>query len=180
MDSELHLSEMGIRLDEGDAQHPATPVLERFKIAIAPAAFAKIVQQAVWFAAERAPVQVDLASARLVDGGAEIVIHVKRSILKAQLRIRLGFTIPDTATIRVRAVEVDAPAWVPAQFVIDHGLTLAVARPGFSRVADDPRAIDLNPAVMLSARGLPLALGQPGAWEIDSAAGSLKIGYGPV
>jgi hypothetical protein len=130
--------------------------------------------------ARRAPVELELASARLVESGAEVLIRVKRSILKAELRIRLSFTTPDAVTIRIKAVELDAPAWVPAQFVIDHGMTLACSRPGLARVVDDPRAIDIDPAAVLAARGLPLTLAKPGGWTIDPTAESLKIRYGPA
>lgn len=177
MQSEIQISDVRLRLEPGQGQSPFTPLVESLFIEITSAAFKKIVEQSVMLFADRLPVEIELGSVRLVDGGAEIVTKVKRSILKAELRARLGFATQDAETIRIRVVELEAPAWVPTQFVLDHGMNYASTRPGFSRVAGDDRAIDIKPAIVLSGTGIPLELAGPGTWTIDPSANSLGVGY---
>ncbi len=177
MQSDIQISDVRLRLDPGQGKMPFEPLIESLSIEITSNAFKKIAEQAVLQFADRLPVEITLSSVRLIAGGAEIVARVKRSILKAELRAVLGFSVQKEETVRVRVSELDAPAWVPAQFVLDHGMTFASARPGFSRVPGDDRAIDLKPAVVLAGAGAPVKLGEPGAWTIDSNADLLRVGY---
>lgn len=177
MQSDLQITDVRLRLDPRQGRVPFEPLVEQLSLDLSSDAFAKIVQAGLVLMADRLPVEVALGSARLVDGGAEIVAKVKRSILKADLRVRLEFLVHDPSTIRVRIAELDAPAWVPTQFVIENAMNVAAARPGFARVPGDERAVDVNPATVIAGRGIPLKLATPGAWSVKPTAQTLSVGY---
>ena len=56
-------------------------------------------------------------------------------------------------------------------------MSVAAAKPGFTRVAGDDLAIDVNPATVIASRGVPLTLATPGAWSIDATAAVLQVAY---
>jgi hypothetical protein len=177
MQPDVNISSLQIRLQPGQGRAPLEPVVERLSVDLSSEAFRKIVEQAVRMFANRLPLDVDLGTVQLIAGGAEIVTRVKRSILKADLRVRLGFSVHDGHAFRIRVSDLDAPAWVPTQLVLDQGVNYATTREGFSRVDGDNRAIDVNPEVILAATGLPMTLAQPGSWQIAPVAGSVNVSY---
>jgi hypothetical protein len=177
MQSDIQISDVRLRLDPREGRIPFQPLVEGLQLELSPDAFSKIVQIVLGLVASRLPVEVELGSARLIDGGAEIVAKVKRSILKAELRVRLALLVQNPETIRVRIDELDAPAWVPTQLVLDNAMRVAAAQPGFTRVPDDDRAVDVNPAAVIASRGIPMKLATPGFWSISATAQSLGIGY---
>ena len=44
-------------------------------------------------------------------------------------------------------------------------------------VRGDDRAIDVNPAIVLTGAGIPVKLAEPGSWAIDSSSASIKVSY---
>jgi len=180
MHSDIEITDVQVRLEPGQGRVAYQPLVERLAVSITSGAFSKLAQTALGVMGPRLPVDVELSSAELTEGGAEVVAKVKKSILKADLRVRLAFSIQDPATIRVRIAELDGPAWIPTQFVLENALNVAAARPGFTRVPEDDRAVDVNPAAVIASRGIPLRLASPGAWRIDPTASEITIGYGPV
>jgi hypothetical protein len=177
MQSDIKISDMRLRLDPAAGRIPYQPIVEGLRLELSPEAFSKIVQIVLGLVADRLPVEVELGTARLIDGGAEIVAKVKRSILRADLRVRLALLVQAPETIRVRIAELDAPAWVPTQLVLDNAMRVAAAQPGFTRVSDDDRAVDVNPAELIASRGIPTKLATPGFWSVSATAQSLGIGY---
>jgi hypothetical protein len=168
-----------MQLDPGQGKMPFEPLVESIALDLSPEAFLKIVQQGLRMVGPRVPVDIELTSARLIDGGAEIVAKAKKSILKADLRAKLAFQSADGDAIRVRIAELDAPKWVPVDLVLGQAMTMAASKPGLSRVAGDDRAVDVDPAVVLASRGIPAKLAQPGAWTVNPTAASLSVAYGP-
>jgi hypothetical protein len=179
MYSDVIINNVRLRLDPGHGNMPFEPLVETLSIEISADAFRKIVVEGIRKVGDRVPVEIELGSVRLLDGGAEIVMKVKRSILRAELRIRLAFSAIDPETIRVQVAELDAPAWVPTQFVIEHGMTYASSREGFTRVAGVDSAVDINPATILASRGIPVNLAKPGAWSMETTPQSILVGFGP-
>jgi hypothetical protein len=177
MQSDVQITDVRLQLNQGEGRIPFEPLVEHLALELSSVAFDKIVRRAIVLFSGRLPVEIEIGSARIVNGDAEVVAKVKRSILKADLRARLTFATPDAETIRVRVAELDAPAWVPTQMVLDHGLTMATDRPGISKVTGDGRAVDLKPAIVLAQYGLPVKLATPGAWSISPAASSIGVGY---
>jgi hypothetical protein len=180
MQSDVQISDVRLALAPRPGRVPFEPQIESLNLALSSTAFLKIVQQGVKMAAGRAPVDVELSSARLVDGGAEIVTKVKRSILKADLRVRLAFESTGGETIRVRIAELDAPAWIPSSFVLDQAMGMAAGKPGLARVAGDDRAIDVDPAAILASRGIPASFAKPGVWSVDPKAEAVGVSYAPA
>jgi hypothetical protein len=176
---DVQISNVRLRLDPGQGGMPFEPLVESLTLDLSSDAFLKIVQQGIRMVGGRAPVDVELTSANLVEGGAEIVAKVKRSILKADLRARLAFSAPTGDAIRVRIAELDAPKWVPVDMVLGQAMTMAANRPGFSRVPGDDRAIDVDPAAVLLSRGIPAKLANPGAWSVSPTASVLSVDYRP-
>jgi hypothetical protein len=177
MQSDLTVSDLQVRLLPGKGSIPIEPLVERLSLELSTAAFQKIVEQGARLAAGKLPVEIELNSARLVDGGAEIVARAKRSILKADLSAKLTFAVVDGKAIRVRVAELDAPGWVPTQMVLAHGMNVAAARPGFTKVEGDDRAIDVDPRVILTSAGLPLAIAEDGLWSLNPTASALGVSF---
>jgi hypothetical protein len=180
MQPDLTISDMRVRLNPRQGRVPFEPLVESLDVQLSSGAFAKIVQTGLVMMADRLPVQVELTNARLVDGGAEILLKVRRSILKADLRVRLAFFVHDPETIRVQIAELEGPAWVPTQFVLEQGMNVAAAQPGFSRAPDDDRAFDVSPAAVIASRGIPITLATPGAWSVSPTAETLSVTYGAI
>jgi hypothetical protein len=61
--------------------------------------------------------------------------------------------------------------------VIDKAIEKAVARPGVTRAANDPRAIDIDPKAIMDALHLPVALAEPGAWSLTSAPEAINLSF---
>lgn len=179
MPSDVQITNVRMRLEPGTGNLPFEPLVESLAVELSPDAFLKIVQQGLRMVAGRAPVEIELVSARLIEGGAEIVAKAKKSILKADLRARLAFSAPDGSAIRVKIAELDAPKWVPVDLVLNQGMTMATNRPGFKRVAGDERAVDVDPAAVLQSQGVPAKLAQPGVWAINPTATALSVDYRP-
>ena len=175
--TDIEITDIRLRLEPGNGRVAFQPLVERLRVGITSDAFGKIVQTGMELMAGRLPMEVELTSAQLVDGGAELVARVKKSFLKADLRVRLAFSVVDPTTVRVRIAELDGPAWIPTQFVIENAMSVAAAKPGFTRVPDDDRAIDVDPAAVIASRGIPLTLATPGAWSIDAADAALTVAY---
>jgi hypothetical protein len=177
MQSDVVITDVQLRLQPGQGKLAFEPLVDQLALALSSDAFEKIAQTGLHMMAGRLPVEVTLSSATLTNGGAEIVAKVKKSILKADVRVRLEFAVHDPATIRVRIADLDGPAWIPTQFVIENAMTVASAKPGFSRVPGDDRAVDVNPAAVIASRGIPLKLSAPGAWSIDTDPSALSVRY---
>jgi hypothetical protein len=174
---DIAITDIQLRLEPGQGRVAFQPLVERLRLGITSDAFGKVALTGLGLIAARLPVDLELTSARLVDGGAELVARVKKSFLKADLRVLLAFSVVDPATVRVRIADLEGPAWIPTQFVIENAMSVAESKPGFARVPDDDRAIDVNPAVVIASRGVPLTLATPGAWSIDATAAVLQVAY---
>jgi hypothetical protein len=177
MRTDLEITDVSLRLEPAAGRLPFIPLVESATVRISPSAFEKMVRTALTMVADRVPVELSLSSAGLLDGGAEIVARVKRSILKADVTVRLAFVAVAHDTIRVKVAGIDAPAWVPTQFVIEQGLAVVSNRPGFSRAEGESSAIDVKPAEVLARRGLPVKLAEPGRWSVDPRASQLVVSF---
>lgn len=177
MQPDIQINDLQLRLDPATGRIPFSPLVTSMHVDISQGAFEKAVRAAVVMAGDRVPVDLTLASANLVNGGAEIVARVKRSILKADVKAHLEFTAISDDTIRVRVAKIDAPAWVPTQFVIEQGMGVVAAKAGFARAADDPSALDVKPADVLARRGIPVKLAAPGSWSIDTAPDQMRVRF---
>lgn len=177
MHSEVQISDVHLRLDPRQGNLPFEPLVESMRIAISPAGFEKIVRAGMARIAGKVPAEIELGSARLTDGGAEIIAKAKRSILKAEITVRLSFSAPNPDAIRVRIENLDAPAWMPTSFILDMGMGMLAGKTGLSRVPDDDRAFEVDPALILASRGIPAKLAQPGRWSVDPRASALEVAF---
>jgi hypothetical protein len=177
--SDLAITNLHVRLEPGDGRAPLLPAVTTLGLSLSSDAFAKIIRAGLGMAAgkNKLPVDVELTDARLVPGGAEITARAKKSILKADVRARLDLGVENPAAIRIRIAELDGPAWLPVQMVIANAIGAMAARPGFSRVPGDDRAVDFDPAALLDGFGLPLRLVSPGAWSVEAADQQLRLSY---
>jgi len=177
---DVALSNLHVQLAPGSGALPFTPSIDRFSAGLSAAAFAKIVETGIGMVQSRLPVDVQFVGSRLTDLGAEVTARVKRSVLKAEIRATLELSTPGPDRIRVRFGEIAGPAWVPAGMVIEKAIEKAAARPGVTRAADDPRAVDVDPLVILKTLNLPVALAQPGAWTVTPTPEAINVSFGPA
>ena len=174
---DVALSDLHVQLAPGSGALPFTPSVNQFSASLSADAFAKIVEAGIAMVQSRLPVEVHYVSSRLTGAGAEVTARVKRSVLKAEIRATLELSTPNPNLIRVRFGEIAGPAWVPAGMVIEKAIEKASARPGVTRAADDPRAVDIDPLVILKALNLPVTLAQPGAWTVAPSPEAIKVGF---
>lgn len=179
MQTDVLITDVRLRLDAGRGNIPFEPLVESLAVELSAEAFRKIVEEGIRKVGDRVPVEIELGSVRLLDGGAEIIMKVKRSILRAELRAKLAISAYDPETIRIQVAELDAPAWVPTQFVLEHGMTYAASRQGFTRADGVENSVDIDPAVVLASRGIPVKLATPGAWSIVTTPESIVTRFGP-
>lgn len=174
---DITLSDLKIQLAPGAGALPFTPAVESFAAGLSAAAFARIVEAGLAMVKSRLPVDVQFVGSQLTATGAEVTVRVKRSVLKAEIRAAIELSTPKPDVIRIRFGEIAGPAWVPGGMVVEKAIEKAVARPGVTRAADDPRAVDTDPTVILKAFNLPVTLVQPGAWTIESNPAAVNLSY---
>lgn len=180
MNTDVTITSMRVHLLPREGRPPVEPVILEAAINLSQEGFLKIVTEGMRKAKKVAPVDLELIDAVLVDGGAQIAARVKRGLLRAELRFHLEFSVADGQAIRVRVGNVDAPAWVPVNLVLDQGMQVADGKPGIGRVAGDARAIDVDPRAMLIQLGLPLRLAEPGMWGVNARSDQVTITYAPA
>ena len=175
--SDITLSDLHVELAPGTDGLPFTPSLGQFSAGLSAEAFSKIVEAGIEMVKSRLPVDVQFVGSRLTNGGAEVTARVKRSVLKAEIRALLELSSPSANLIRIRFGDIAGPAWVPVGMVIEKAIERATARPGVTRAVDDPRAVDVDPVIILKALNLPLTLAQPGTWSVAPTPEAINVGY---
>jgi len=174
---DLQISDLALSLEPGTSV-PLQPLVHRLRLQMSDAGFVKLLRAVTTLADARAPVDIELTSCRLVEGGAEVSARAGKGLLKAALSATIAATVLAGREIRCELTNLAVPAWVP----VDRFLQQAIARANIAGLRldpDNPRAVLLDPAALLEREGLPARLA-PGAWTLAIAPMQLDLAYGAV
>lgn len=122
----------------------------------------------------RAPVGLTLKEILVGQGGVYLALRLQKSILRGELATRLELSAPGGEVLRLEFAEVDMPAWVPLDLLLDE----AVKRGGRA-VQRDPgnrRALLLDPAALLTRFGVPGRFA-PGTWQVSTGDDGLALTF---
>ncbi len=177
MTSDVQLDAIQIRLDPGNGRFPLTPILQSIRAVLSPTAVEKLCRIAVKLADARAPLDLELLGSELTDGGAIVRARAKKGLLRADIQARIGIASVGPRAVRVTLQQLDAPVWVPANYVLEHAFAIAAARPGITRVDGETNALDIDPEAMLDQFELPALIQRPGAWSVQPTTRSIALHY---
>jgi hypothetical protein len=177
MTSDVQLEAIHIRLDPGGGRLPLRPMLQSVRADISPSAFEKLCRIAVKMADARVPLDLDLLGSELTDGGAIVRARAKKGLLRADIQARIGIASVGPRAIRLTLEQLDAPVWVPTNFVIEHAFEVAAAKPGITRVPGETTAVDVDPETLLNHLDLPSNIQRPGTWTVYPTFQSIGLHY---
>jgi hypothetical protein len=131
---------------------------------------------------DRAPVDLELRSARFTIDGAEAIVQVSKGrFLKTDVRVLIGFSAADAEHVRVDVKEVKGLGKIPIDGFVDpvleKALTMASARPGIEREADASRVLLVRPDELLASLGVPLTFSTPGDWHAQTSEGKFEARF---
>jgi len=165
-----------------DPSLPLQPVVTGARLRLDEAALVKLAQVAIVQAKGRAPVDVELDSARFTDGGAEINAVVSRGrFMRADVRAVVGVSAQNAERITVEVQDVKALGMLPLDAfvtpVLEKAFAMASAKPGIARASGNARALLVDPAAVLAGMGVPMRFAAPGVWSIQVAPGGLEAEF---
>lgn len=172
---DLHISDLAVTLEPGPPEAPLQPLVHRLGLQLSDVGFAKVIGALVAIADQRAPVDITLASCRLVPDGAELSARAGKGILRATLTTTIATSVVGGKEIRCELTDLQVPAWVPVDRLLERAIGSAGIE-GLRLDPDNPRAILVDPAVILASQGLPAHLA-PGAWSLDITSAVLNLGF---
>jgi hypothetical protein len=170
----LELTDFDVSLERGDGRMPLQPVVQRLRVRLSPAGLAALMQSLIDEAARRAPVGLALKDIRVGPDGIFLRLRVEKSILRSDLATRLALSAPGGNVLRVALTELDMPAWIPLDLLLDE----AVKRGGSALRRDpgDRRALLLDPAALLARFGVPGRFA-PGEWDVATSDAGIELGF---
>ncbi|MFT4039812.1 MAG: hypothetical protein QM692_16665 [Thermomicrobiales bacterium] len=169
----LQISDFGLSLEVGPAGTPQ-PVVQTLQARLSPAGLHFLAEGGIAEAGRRAPVGMQLQSIAVNDAGIDVKVRISKSIIKGELGTRLALSAPGGQLLRVELTNVEMPAWVPLDLVLE-----AAVKRSNGLVQRDPansRALLLNPATLLSSFGVPARFA-PGKWAVATSTDGIDLGF---
>jgi hypothetical protein len=116
-------------------------------------------------------VTLEYVSARLIDGGAEVIVRAKRSPIDQTVTTRIALTPAGNgdlrATVTYMRVGIFAASWL-----LDFVLGGVERQPGLRK--SGPKSIDLNLPVLLASRDVPVEL-RGGVEQVEATEQAFTI-----
>lgn len=169
----IQLSDFAITLEPGPDSRPQA-LIRSLRVRVTQAGLEALVQGMVAEADRKAPVGLSLKHVAASAAGIDVVLRIEKSIFRSDLSTRLVFTAPGGTLLRVNLTELEMPAWVPFDPLLDE----AIKRAG-GAVRRDPgaqRAFLLDPAELLTRFGVPGRFG-PGEWAVATSDAGLELAF---
>jgi hypothetical protein len=169
----IQLTDFDVSLERGSAGR-LQPVVQGLRVQITAEGLRELTQGLVDEADRRAPVGLALKDVRVDANGVDLVLRIEKSIFRSDLSTRLALSAPGGDVLRVELTNVDVPAWVPLDVLLDE----AVKRGG-GAVRRDPghqRAILVDPAALLTRAGVPGRFA-PGRWDVLTSDVGLELTF---
>jgi hypothetical protein len=179
---EIRVTDLHLALEPGVGKVPFQTEVQHLRLRLTNDVLAKMIEAALVMGRERAPVDLELRSARFVPEGAEVVVQVSKGrFLKTDVRALLGITADDGEHLRVEVKEVKGLGMLPIDAfvdpVLDKALGIASARPGIDRATGEERVLVVWPGEVLASLGVPLQFATPGAWRAHTDDGTLEVWF---
>jgi hypothetical protein len=169
----VQLSDFAISLEPGPASRPQA-VVKSLQVRVTQPGLEALLLGMVAEADRKAPVGLSLKRVTASAAGVDVVLRIEKSIFRSDLSTRLVFSAPGGTLLRVDLTELEMPAWVPFDPLLDE----AIKRAG-GAVRRDPvakRALLLDPAELLTRFGVPGRFG-PGEWAVATSDAGLDLAF---
>lgn len=172
--SDIRLTDFDLALERGSAGR-IEPVVQGLRAAISADGLRLLTQELIDEARRRAPIGLTLKDVQVADNGVALVLRVEKSIFRSDLATRLVLSAPDGEALRVELADLEMPAWVPLDVLLDE----AVKRGGgaLRRDAGNRRALLLDPAALLTRFGVPGRFA-PGHWAVQTSDDGITLVFG--
>ncbi len=171
--SHIQLSNFDVSLERGGGGR-LQPVVQGIAVRVSERGLRELTQGLVDEADRRAPVGLSLKSTAVGTNGVDLRMRIEKSIFRADLATRLVLSAPDGQVLRVEMTDVEAPAWVPLDVMLDE----AVRRGGGAVRRDpaNPRALLLDPVALLARLGVPGRFA-PGRWGVATSDEGITLSF---
>jgi hypothetical protein len=169
----IQLSDFAISMEPGLVGRPQA-VVKSLQVRVTQPGLEALLQGAVAEADRKAPVGLSLKHVAASAAGVDVVLRIEKSIFRSDLSTRLVFSAPGGTLLRVDLTELEMPAWVPFDPLLDE----AIKRAG-GAVRRDPnatRALLLDPAELLARFGVPGRFG-PGEWAVATSDAGIELAF---
>lgn len=181
--AEIVVTDVRLGLVAGErTSFPLEPVVYGARVRLGDDALEKVVRAVLTKMRDRVPADIHVQAARFIEGGCEITAVVSRGrFMKADLRAVIGVAAQDAERVTIEVRDVKALGMLPLDAfvapVLERAFAMASARPGITRVATNARALEIDPAQVLQALGMPVRLAAGGRWTMKSAIGELDMAF---
>ncbi len=169
----IQLSDFAISLEPGPGSRPRA-LIRSLRVRVTQSGLEALLQGMVSEADRKAPVGLSLKHVGASAAGVDVALRIEKSIFRGDLSTRLVFTAPGGTLLRVDLTELEMPAWVPFDPLLDE----AIKRAG-GAVRRDPRAkraLLLDPAEVLTRFGVPGRFG-PGQWDVATSDAGIDLAF---
>lgn len=176
MRGDLTVDGLDLTLVPNDGPVPVAPILNAVRVTVSPNGFRVVVGAAVAEANGRAPVNLALKRADLIDGGLQVVARASKGPFGSDVGAQVLLSVVDGRLLRADLVEVDAPKWVPVDTMIEVALKQAggLVEP----IPGEPRSFLVDPVRLLASTGVPGDLAPGGVWSVDATPQGLTLAFG--
>lgn len=171
--SHIQLSNFDVSLERGGGGR-LQPVVQGIAVRVSERGLRELTQGLVDEADRRAPVGLSLKSTAVGPNGVDLRLRIEKSIFRADLATRLVLSAPGGQVLRVEMTDVEAPAWVPLDVMLDEAV-----RRGGGAVRRDPgntRALLLDPVALLARLGVPGRFAR-GHWDVATSAEGIALSF---
>lgn len=169
----IQLSDFAISMEPGPGNRPQA-VVKNLQVRVTQPGLEALMEGMVAEADRKAPVGLTLKNVAASAAGIDVVLRIEKSIFRSDLSTRLVFSALGGKLLRVDLTELEMPAWMPFDPLLDE----AIKRAG-GAVQRDPqakRALLLDPAELLTRFGVPGRFG-PGLWAVATSDAGLDLAF---
>ncbi|MER3436402.1 MAG: hypothetical protein C4346_01540 [Chloroflexota bacterium] len=159
---------------------PLEPVVHGARVRLGNDALEKVVRAVLTKMRDRVPADIQVQAARFIEGGCEITAVVSKGrFMKADVRAVIGVAAQGAERVTVAVQDVKALGMLPLDAfvapVLERALAMASARPGIARSATNARALEIDPAQVVKALGMPVRVAEGGVWIVRASSGELEM-----
>ena len=152
---DLTISNLALTLVPEPGDMPFRPVVHTGEARLSNIAFVKIVRRALSEEIATPYATLTLRSCRLIDGGAEVVLRVRKSFIDSELTTRVAFSPAGNGDLRATVTHMRLGILAASKF-LNLLLDSVNKYPGLRK--SGPQSIDINLSTVLQSRKIPVHL----------------------
>lgn len=168
---DLEVSGLRVSLEPSGVGNGIRPVIHGGEVTVPSTGFMKLARQFLSEGIEAPQVRLRFVSARLLDGGAEVVMKAKRGIVDQNVTLRVELAPAGNGDLRVHIADVRVGR-LPAGWVLDLVLGAVERVDGLTK--SGAKSIDVNLPALLASRDVPVQIAA-GVSAVHATADSLTI-----